>query len=269
MNRPLNKHRPAAAHEFSYRTAAEETWRVFRVMSEWVEAVERLSPIGPAVSVFGSARTPITDKYYEMARLYAARLVQSGMSVITGGGPGIMEAANRGAYEAGGASVGLNIWLPREQVSNPFQTIDIDFHYFFIRKVMFVKYAIAFACFPGGYGTLDEFFEAMTLIQTGKARPMQVVLIGSEFWKPLDEWIRATLLDKFGTISPGDEHIYKVTDDIDEAVSLVVQHYQQYPELSGEPTTAEERRRPSDTHITAEGTRSGRPPRRIETPGGW
>jgi hypothetical protein len=230
-------------------------------LSEFVEAIDRLSELGPAVSVFGSARSRPGDKYYVMAEQFAARLVQCKLAVITGGGPGIMEAANKGAYEAGGQSVGLNIWLPHEQIANPFQTTNLDFHYFFIRKVMFVKYAVAFACFPGGFGTLDEFFESLTLIQTGKVRPMKIVLIGSEFWGPMAGWIAKTLRDEFKFISPGDDEIFSLTDDIDEAIRLICRHHEQHPHLAGEPRAHEERGQPSEERITAEGTKVGRPPR--------
>lgn len=247
----------------AYRSAAEETWRIFRVISEWVEGVERLCPIGPAVSVFGSARTTPEDRYYIAAREFAFGLAKRNFAVITGGGPGIMEAANRGAFEAGGVSAGLNIWLPHEQVANPYQTVELDFHYFFIRKVMFVKYAIAFVCFPGGYGTLDEFFESITLIQTGKARPMKILLFGSEYWGPMANWIRETLLDKHRYISPGDESIFSITDSVEDALARIERHHAANPDLAAEPSTTQEQRTPPERHVTAEGTHTGRPPMRI------
>lgn len=255
MNRETNG-------EFAYRTAAEETWRVFRVLSEWVEAIDKLSGLGPAVSVFGSARTKPDDRYYQMAYDFAKKLARHEMAVITGGGPGIMEAANKGALDGNGASVGLNIWLPKEQVANAYQTLELEFHYFFIRKVMFVKYAIAFACFPGGFGTMDEFFESLTLIQTQKVRPMKVVLIGSEFWKPLQDWMRSAMLERFRTISPGDEQLFSITDDPDEAVRLICEHYACNPELAGEPSSRQERGQPGAARLTAEGTLLGTRPRR-------
>lgn len=256
----------AGFEETSHRSAGEETWRIFRVMSEWVEAIDRLRNVGPAVSIFGSARTTPEDRFYKLAEEFAAKLARRKFAVITGGGPGIMEAANKGAMQAGGVSVGLNIWLPREQVANPYQTIDLDFHYFFIRKVMFVKYSFAFVCFPGGFGTLDEFFEAITLIQTKKARPMKIVLFGSEFWGPLANWMRETLLEKHRYISPGDEEIFTVIDDVDVGVELIDQYHRDNPELAREPRADEESQQPQAAQLTAEGTQKGKPPLRI--PGG-
>ena len=173
-------------------SAAEETWRIFRIMSEFVEGFEVMSRVPPSVSIFGSARATTSDPYYPQAEKLSRILVDRGFGVITGGGPGIMEAANKGAAEAGGSSVGLNIYLPGEQQSNPYQNVSLDFRYFFCRKVMFVKYAIAFVCFPGGFGTMDEFFESMTLIQTEKTERFPVVLICSKFWTPLVDWIRTS-----------------------------------------------------------------------------
>ena len=248
--------------EFSYRTAAEETWRLFRIMSEFVEGTDVLSRLGPAVSVFGSARTPSTDFYYEQAVEVGKRLAQRGFAVITGGGPGIMEAANRGAAELKGKSVGLNIALPREQVPNPYQNVRLDFHYFFVRKVMFVKYSVALLCMPGGFGTLDEFFESLTLIQTGKAPPMKLVLFGSAFWNPLADWIRKTLDDQHNYISPEDLSLFEVTDSIDQAVDAIHAHYLSNRELAGQPSAAEEMARPPAARMTAEGTwygTAGRP----------
>ena len=257
---PRNNH-DHGRQEVGYRTAAEETWRIFRILSEFVEAIDHLSGLGPAVSVFGSARAKPGDPYYQKAEDFARRLIECKLAVITGGGPGIMEAANKGAFEAGGQSIGLNIWLPHEQIANPYQTVELEFHYFFIRKVMFVKYAVAFACFPGGFGTLDEFFEALTLIQTGKVRPMKIVLIGSEFWGPLKDWICKTLRDDFNFISAGDEEIFSITDDLDEAIRMICEHHERYPQLAGEPRTAEESLKPTAERITAEGTKVGRPPK--------
>jgi uncharacterized protein (TIGR00730 family) len=237
--------------EFSYRTAAEETWRIFRIISEFVEGIEEMSHVGPAVSIFGSARTPPDHQYYKQAVELAGKLVKEGFAIISGGGPGIMEAANKGAHDAGGTSVGLNIALPAEQIPNRYQNVSLDFHYFFARKVMFVKYACAFACFPGGFGTMDEFFESMTLIQTGKTPPMKVVLIGKSFWQPLADWIRTTLLEKHATISPDDLNLFSITDDLDEAVKHIRQHHE-----SEEKQAAKEARR-----MTAEGTVYGVPPR--------
>lgn len=237
--------------EFSYRTAAEETWRIFRIISEFVEGVEEMSQVGPAVSIFGSSRTPPDNPYYQQATDVATKLTKRGFAIITGGGPGIMEAANKGAFEAGGTSVGLNIALPQEQAPNPYQNVALDFHYFFARKVMFVKYASAFVCFPGGFGTMDEFFESMTLIQTGKTDPMKVILIGAAYWAPLVAWIRETMLDQQAAISPEDLELFAVTDDLDDAVERICDHYEA---AQAAVTTA-------DRRMTAEGTVYGVPPR--------
>jgi uncharacterized protein (TIGR00730 family) len=188
--------------------SSQDSWRIFRIMAEFVEAFEVLAPVGKAVSVFGSARTRPDDPYYKAAEETSRLLAKAGLAVITGGGPGIMEAANKGAMEAGGMSIGLNISLPQEQEGNRYQTISLDFHYFYARKVMFVKYASAFICFPGGYGTLDEFFEVITLIQTLKVEPFPVVLFGSKYWGGLVEWIRGTLL-KGRFIDPEDIDIFR------------------------------------------------------------
>jgi hypothetical protein len=196
-----------------------DSWRIFRIMSEFVEGFETMGNVGTAVSIFGSARTKPGDPYYKAAEETARLLAKGGIGVITGGGPGIMEAANKGAYEAGGMSVGLNITLPHEQEANRYQTITLDFHYFYARKVMFVKYAKAFICFPGGYGTLDEFFETLTLIQTVKVEPFPIVLFGSSYWGGLVEWIKEQLGPQF--IDPEDIDIFRVTDDVNEAVRLV------------------------------------------------
>ncbi len=202
-----------------------EAWRVFRIMSEFVEAFETLARVGPAVSVFGSARTRPENKYYRLAVDCGRKLVEKDFAVITGGGPGIMEAANRGAAEAGGTSIGLNIALPMEQEPNKFQNVELDFRYFFIRKVMFVKYAYGFIIFPGGFGTLDEAFESLTLIQTLKVVPFPVVLVGSDFWQGLIGWMRDVLDKQYQTISPEDMDLFTVTDDVDEAVNIVHDHY--------------------------------------------
>ena len=199
----------------------EDPWRVFRIMSEFVEGFSIMSEIGPAVSIFGSARTPPDNHYYKQARKLAAMLARKNLTVITGGGPGIMEAANRGADEAGGKSVGLNISLPFEQTANPYANISLDFHYFFARKVMFVKYACAFVCFPGGFGTMDEFFESMTLIQTQKVEPFPVVLIGKSFWGKLVGWMDHVMLRRNKNISPEDMDLFYMTDSLKEAVSII------------------------------------------------
>jgi uncharacterized protein (TIGR00730 family) len=241
------------------RNPSDETWRLFRILAEFVDGFEIMSRVGPAVSVFGSARTRPDDPYYHMATDLAGRLVKAGFAVITGGGPGIMEAANRGAAEAGGDSVGLNIALPQEQTPNRYQNISVDFHYFFVRKVMFVKYAEAFVCFPGGFGTMDEFFEAMTLIQTTKVPAMKVVLVGRDFWEPLIDWMHATMRDRFRCISPSDADLIHLTDDLDDAVRVIVRHH-----ASRTPPPAEDDTRcdPGE-RMTVEGTRYGvRPTRR-------
>ena len=197
-----------------------ESWRLFRIMGEFVEGVEALHDIGPAVSIFGSARTPPGDPAYQRAVDVAAAFARENFTVITGGGGGIMEAANKGAAEVGGTSVGLNINLPHEQTPNSYANIQLNFHYFFIRKVMFVKYAMAYVIMPGGFGTLDELFEAVTLIQTQRIRPLPVVLVGSDYWDGLVDWIRARLLDD-QMISPEDIDILQVIDDPEEVVRAV------------------------------------------------
>ncbi|HKR58361.1 MAG TPA: TIGR00730 family Rossman fold protein [Pyrinomonadaceae bacterium] len=197
-----------------------DTWRVFRIMGEFVEGFDELASLTHGISIFGSARTSQDDRYYKAAQETAALLVQSGFAVITGGGPGIMEAANRGAFEAGGVSVGCNIELPFEQYANPYLTRSLTFHYFFVRKMMFVKYSLGFIIFPGGFGTLDELFEALTLIQTRKIRNFPVVLFGSDYWKLLLDWIRETAL-KEGKISEQDLKLLHLTDSPEEVVSLV------------------------------------------------
>jgi len=197
-----------------------ESWRLFRIMGEFVEGVEKLHDLGPAVSIFGSARTAPDEPAYQKAVDTAALFAQEKFAVITGGGGGIMEAANKGAAEAGGVSVGLNINLPFEQKPNPFANIQLQFHYFFIRKVMFVKYAMAYIIMPGGFGTLDELFEAVTLIQTHRIRPLPVILVGSDYWGGLIEWVKARLLEE-KLISPEDIDILQVIDDPEEVVKAV------------------------------------------------
>src|SRR4051794_35529629 len=199
----------------------KDSWRIFRIMSEFVEGFESLAGIGRGVTMFGSARTPPDDPYYRAAEETARLLAKSGFSVITGGGPGIMEAAKKGAFEAGGVSVGCNITLPQEQEANRYQTISLDFHYFYARKVMFVKYASAFVCFPGGFGTLDEFFETLTLIQTLKVEAFPIILYGSSFWGGLVDWMRQQLHPKY--IDPEDIDIFKIVDARKDVVRLVTQ----------------------------------------------
>jgi len=195
----------------------DESWRIFRIMAEFVEGIEDLSKVKHAVTIFGSARLKPSDPYYEKAETLARRLAQEGFGVMTGGGPGIMEAANKGAAEAGGKSVGLNIHLPYEQKPNLYANISLDFKYFFVRKVMFVKYAVAYVIFPGGFGTMDELFEALTLIQTKRIRSFPVVLIGRAYWQGLLDWLKSVMV-KERKIDPEDLKLIKVTDDPEEAV---------------------------------------------------
>lgn len=198
-----------------------DPWRVFRIMGEFVEGFDTLAELGPAVSIFGSARILPDDPIYAAAEETARLLAGLGFAVITGGGPGVMEAANKGATEAGGESVGCNIELPFEQGMNAYVRTAIDFRYFFVRKTMFVKYAEGFIIFPGGFGTLDELFEALTLIQTGKVRNFPVVLFGRQFWAGLVDWIRARMLAE-GKISPGDLDLMIMTDSPEEAVQVIL-----------------------------------------------
>jgi len=200
-----------------------DAWRVFRIMGEFVEGFEVLSRLGPAVSIFGSARTLPTDPLYEACRETARLLGEAGFSIITGGGPGMMEAANRGAQDAGAKSVGCNIELPFEQGMNPFVERGVNFRYFFVRKTMFVKYARGFVIFPGGFGTMDELFESLTLIQTGKIRDFPVVLYGSEYWAGLMEWLEG-VMELRGNVSPGDLELMKLTDDPREVVRHLLDH---------------------------------------------
>ncbi len=197
-----------------------ESWRLFRIIGEFVDGVEALHDIGPAVSIFGSARIKPEDPVYRTAEKMAALFAKNNFAVITGGGGGVMEAANKGAAEAGGTSVGLNIVLPFEQKPNPYANIQLEFKYFFIRKVMFVKYAMAYIIMPGGFGTLDELFEAVTLIQTHRIKPLPVILVGSDYWNGLVDWIKARLLSE-KMISPEDLDILQVMDDPEAIVRHV------------------------------------------------
>jgi hypothetical protein len=196
---------------------AQESWRIFRIMAEFVDAIETLSGINHAISIFGSARVKPGDPYYEKTVVLSRQLAQEGFSVITGGGPGIMEAANKGAAEGGGKSVGMNIRLPFEQKPNPYANVHIDYKYFFIRKVMFVKYAMAYIILPGGFGTLDELFEALTLIQTKRIRSFPVILMGSEYWKGLIDWMKETMMREL-MIGKDDLDYFQVIDDPEEVV---------------------------------------------------
>ena len=208
---------------------SENSWMVFKVMSEFVEGMEKLAKIGPCVSIFGSARTKPEDPVYKMAEETASQLVRHGYGVITGGGPGVMEAANKGAHSQGGKSVGLNIDLPFEQHENPYIDRDkiLNFEYFFVRKVMFVKYSQGFIVMPGGFGTLDELFEAVTLIQTKKIGAFPIVLLGRDYWSGLFEWIKSVLL-KQGNINEEDLELIHLVDTSEEAVAVVDDFYAQY-----------------------------------------
>ncbi len=197
----------------------QESWRIFRIMAEFVEGFEVMSSVGPAVSIFGSARTQPSDPFYKAAVETSTLLAKSGFAIITGGGPGIMEAANKGAFDVGGNSIGLNITLPQEQEANKYQTVSLDFHYFYARKVMFVKYASAFICFPGGYGTLDEFFETITLIQTLKIESLPIILYGAQYWTGLVDWMKSQLISRF--VDDEDLDIFRIVNTPHEAAHLI------------------------------------------------
>ncbi|MEK6153723.1 TIGR00730 family Rossman fold protein [Flavobacteriaceae bacterium 3-367] len=203
-----------------------DSWAIFKIMGEFVSGFEKMSAIGPCVSIFGSARTQESDKYYKLAIDIAKSVAEAGYGVITGGGPGIMEAGNRGAHLAGGTSVGLNIDLPFEQHDNPYIDDDknLDFDYFFVRKVMFVKYSQGFVVMPGGFGTLDELFEAITLIQTNKIGKFPIILVGSHFWEGLFDWVKTTMLQA-GNISPQDLDLIKIVDSGKEVVEIIDAFY--------------------------------------------
>ena len=207
-----------------------DSWAIFKIMGEFVNGYEKLSKIGPCVSIFGSARTKPDDNYYQLAENIAKNLSDNGYGVITGGGPGIMEAANKGAYNAGGTSVGLNIELPFEQHDNPYIDNDksIDFDYFFVRKVMFVKYSQGFVVMPGGFGTLDELFEAITLIQTHKIGKFPIILVGKKFWSGLIDWIKETLLNSHNNISKEDLNLLNIVDTENEVIEILNEFYEKY-----------------------------------------
>jgi len=204
--------------------ARSETWRVFRIMAELVEGFEALHNIGPAVTIFGSARLAPGSPYYNKCLKVAENLAKDGFAVISGGGPGIMEAANKGAQNANGASVGLNIALPMEQTSNQFQDIQVEFRYFFVRKLMFVKYAVGYVIFPGGFGTMDELFEALTLIQTKKIRAFPVILVGREYWSGLIDWMKKTVIAA-GSVSPEDLDLMQIVDEPEEVCAIINKRY--------------------------------------------
>ena len=198
----------------------EDPWRIFRIMAEFVDSFHTMSQVGPAVTIFGSARTKPSDKYYRAAQDVAKGLAKHNLAVVTGGGPGIMEAANKGAAHAGGKSVGLNIELPFEQAGNKFANVPVHFHYFFARKVCFVKYSLGFIYMPGGFGTLDELFEVLTLVQTQRIPQFPLILFGKEHWKGLLAWMK-TRLEKDKLISPDDLDLVKITDDVDEVIQII------------------------------------------------
>jgi len=212
-----------------------DAWRALRIMGEFVEGFDALARLGPAVSIFGSARTTPDDPSYQQARELAQRLSQQGLTVITGGGPGIMEAANRGAQEGDGISVGLGIDLPHEQGLNPYVSLPTYFRYFFVRKTMFVKYAQAFVIFPGGFGTLDELFESLTLVQTGKIDHFPIILVGRDYWQGLIDWLEKTVVVA-GNVDAADLHLFSVCDDIEEVVEIIATSFE---EMEAEESTEE------------------------------
>ncbi|MBI2190947.1 MAG: TIGR00730 family Rossman fold protein [Planctomycetes bacterium] len=219
-----SKRIPTKEVQFFEGVTAEDTWRVFRIMSEFVEGFDEMKQYYPGVSVFGSARIPPGHPYYKLGIEVGERVARAGFSVITGGGPGLMEAANLGAKRAGGSSIGLNINLPQEQKLNPYVTHGIEFRYFFCRKVMFVKYSIAFVILPGGFGTLDELFESLTLIQTQRILPFPVILMGKAYWKGLIRWLR-TVMQPQGCTGPADADLMQVTDDPEETAAIIRKSY--------------------------------------------
>jgi uncharacterized protein (TIGR00730 family) len=197
-----------------------DTWRLFHIMAEFVEGFDALAECHPAVTIFGSTRVKPEDEIYQKAERIGQLLAENGFGVITGGGPGVMEAANKGASLAGGKSIGINIELPLEQAPNPYTNINLTFHYFFVRKVMFIKYAVAYIILPGGFGTMDELFESITLIQTHKIKPFPVILFGSNYWKGLLDWIKEVVL-KEGKISPADLEIFQSVDEPEEIIKII------------------------------------------------
>jgi len=210
--------------QYVIEALAEDSWRMFRILGEFAQGFEEMADVGKAVTIFGSARLQGGDPYYAKAVKLAADLSRQGYVIITGGGPGIMEAGNKGAIEAGGRSIGLNVDLPHEQSPNAYQTDELKFRYFFVRKVMLVKYSTAFVVFPGGFGTIDELFEALTLVQTKKVTPFPVFLVGVEYWRGLVQWLQGTLV-RGGTVSAEDLHLFKVVDDIDQISRGIDEYY--------------------------------------------
>jgi len=230
INKDEEKIRKAFANKDWNDIKAADSWQIFKIMSEFVEGFEKMSRIGPCVSIFGSARTKPENKYYLLAEEIAFKLTKEGYGVISGGGPGIMEAANKGAKTAGGKSVGLNIVLPFEQSSNPFIDSDknINFDYFFVRKTIFLKYSQGFIAMPGGFGTLDELFEAITLIQTNKVAHFPIVLVGKNYWEGLIKWVKEVMLEQEHNISATDLDLFHIVDSADEAVVIITEFYSKY-----------------------------------------
>jgi uncharacterized protein (TIGR00730 family) len=230
MEKPADLIKDAFEQKTWHEIHTTDSWRVFKIISELVEGFEKLARIGPCVSIFGSARTHYNDKYYKLAEEVAFKLTQKGYGVITGGGPGIMEAANKGAARGKGKSVGINIDLPFEQHANAYIDADklITFDHFFVRKVMFMKYAQGFIALPGGFGTFDELFEAMTLIQTRKIGKFPIILVGRKYWSGLIKWIKEEMLDETHSIAPADLDIFTLVDTADEAVDCIVTFYSRY-----------------------------------------
>jgi uncharacterized protein (TIGR00730 family) len=234
------KNNPA---KFTVDQMTQDAWRMFRITGEFAIGFDRMSRLeSPAVTVFGSARTQVTHRYYALARRLGRALAKEGFAVATGGGPGIMEAANRGAFEAGGVSIGLNILLEHEQRPNPYQTFSLDFEYFHARKVMLAKYSVGFVIFPGGFGTLDELAEILTLVQTQKLHPFPIYLVGSDYWSGLVRWFEETLA-KEGAIAPDDLKLYKVLDDVTEIPPDVRRYYQSAGHAGFKVPTEKDRRR--------------------------
>ncbi len=225
-----DKIRKAFANDDLNDVKAQNSWHIFKIMSEFVEGFEKMTRIGPCVSIFGSARTKSENKYYHIAEDIAFKLVQHGYGIITGGGPGIMEAANKGARKGNGKSVGLNIDLPFEQKHNEFIDADkcINFDYFFVRKTIFLKYSQGFVAMPGGFGTLDELFEAITLVQTNKIAQFPVVLVGKDYWNGLSQWLKLTVLEEEKNIHEADLELFKIVDTADEAVDYIIDFYSKY-----------------------------------------
>jgi uncharacterized protein (TIGR00730 family) len=225
-----DKIRNAFAHKDWNDIKAQNSWQIFKIMSEFVEGFEKMSRIGPCVSIFGSARTKPENRYYKLAEEIAEKLVKEGYGIISGGGPGIMEAANKGAQKGGGKSVGLNIELPFEQKHNDYIDSDkcINFDYFFVRKTIFLKYSQGFIGMPGGFGTIDELFESLTLVQTNKIAQFPVVLVGKDYWTGMIDWIKNTMLEEERNINPTDLDLFKLVDTADEAVKHIVDFYSKY-----------------------------------------